>query len=100
MQVTLTSLNPPKCREVSKYKKPELEEFTREEDYEFSLNYFNQLQSSLKEWELSESDVEKLAKQVIDRLHVNQLFTEESITNCLIGQTLNVEIVEGKAVIV
>jgi hypothetical protein len=80
MQVTLTSLNPPKCREVSKYKKPELEEFTREEDYEFSLNYFNQVESSLKEWELS------------------GIF--QTTKAMFIGQVLEVSIVDNKAVIV
>jgi Holliday junction resolvase RusA-like endonuclease len=46
---------------------------------------------------LSERDVENLVKQVIDRLNVNQLFTQESIENCLIGQTLEVGIKDNKA---
>jgi hypothetical protein len=100
MQVTLTSLNPPKCREVNPYKKPEYNPFTLEATYQFIIDEenFNRAESSLKEWELSEESREKL----------RHLFLESKpewigitpFQEWAIGQTLNVEIVEGKAVIV
>jgi hypothetical protein len=95
MQVTLISLNPPIVREINKIDKP---------DKRFVLNYewlnhkWLLAESSLKEWELSEKEIEKLR---IDHMfywcdNINAL----SFNDWAIGQILNVDIVQGKAVIV
>jgi hypothetical protein len=95
MKVTLTSLNPPKVREVNPYGKykPHYQPKTAQAVFQFVVDEKNwqEAESSLKEWELSENSFEDL-RVIWSR--------DPEWKDWAIGQTLNVEIVEGKAVIV
>jgi hypothetical protein len=101
MQVTLISLNPPKVREVNPYgEKPEVRFDVKDfflaygdiKKHEYDLDLWQQAESSLKEWELSEESYNKFKWRYSD---INVSYSDWAI-----GQVLNVEIVEGKAVII
>jgi hypothetical protein len=102
MQVTLISLNPPKVREVNPYKKPIWDSSFAGNSgldmlFQDQMWLWTKIQSSLKEWELSEVDYDSL---IVKFFNEPENISSDKFKEWAIGQTLEVEIKNGKAWIV
>jgi hypothetical protein len=104
MQVTLISLNPPKVLERNPYGENEPfyvpNTLSAHHQLKKDIDNWREAESSLKEWELSESDHYKPLYLYLKANKGNHVLTEEYVNKCLIGMELTVEIKDNKAWIV